>query len=1195
MKTKLKLVVLVPLLLMLSLSAFGQGTAFTYQGRLNVTTNAANGSYDLTFALFNAGSGPSQIGGTLTNTATSVSNGLFLVTLNFGGVFNGTNYWLEIGVRTNGNGAFTTLAPRQAVTPTPYAIYAEGASNVLGTISASQISGTVGNSQLASNSITVSLGSGLGGGGVVALGGKVALTNTGVLSVTGSGVTVTPTNGNVVISAPLGGDLSGTPATATVIRLQSKAVAATVPTIGQVLLYNGSQWSPQTVLPWLQGGNSGTVPGVNFVGTVDNQPFELKVNSQRAIRLEPGTNGAPNVIGGASVNYAVSGVNGAVIGGGGASNYYGLASYTNSAGADFGMIGGGLGNTIQAASVVSTIGGGALNTIQNNSSDSTISGGQLNTIRPNASNATIGGGAFNTNGGNNAVVPGGYLNFASGDYSFAAGNRAKAVHPGAFVWADSQAADFNSTTSDQFAVRAQGGVNLVTTGAGLTLDGQPVRAGTNAIITVNAGAGLSGGGTVALGGTIALTNTGWQLTGNSGTTAGVNFLGTTDNQPLEFKVNSQRALRLEPNASGAPNVVCGASVNYVISAVGVVIGGGGATNYSGVTYNNTVASDFGVISGGRQNVIQGAALDSTIGGGYINAIQTSAFQATIGGGSQNTIQLGANDATIGGGYNNLIQPYANYSTIGGGNNNRIQTNASDSAIGGGVQNTIQINAVDSAIGGGYNNTIQTNASYSTIGGGLQNTIQAQVTVGTIGGGYQNTIQPNANDATIAGGQQNTIQMSATNSTVAGGYANTIQTNSYDSTIAGGRQNIIQANAGSSLIGGGLQNTIQTNAYGSVIGGGFQNVIQTNAYQSTIAGGYQNTIQTYAYYSTIGGGDNNAIGYLAAQSTIGGGINNSIGANASAATISGGYNNTNTGSFAVVPGGSYNAATAAYGFAAGTHAKAVHQGAFVWADSQLVNFSSTANDQFLIRAQGGVGINKNNPAAALDVNGTVSAGAVGIGTATPAANLDVVLQQAYARLYSTNANFGSVLELRNDAPSAALVGAINFTVNGGGVPGQISYKQSDGSMHFRAGNLDNVMVITNNGIVGNFYGVFNGTLNGTVNSPSDRNIKEHFQPVDAQDVLAKVSAMSVTRWNYKQDKTSEHIGPMAQDFYSAFAVGPDDKHITTIDEAGVALAAIQGLNEKLEARVRQKEAEISDLKTRLEKLEHLITSRTAESH
>ena len=84
-----------------------------------------------------------------------------------------------------------------------------------------------------------------------------------------------------------------------------------------------------------------------------------------------------------------------------------------------------------------------------------------------------------------------------------------------------------------------------------------------------------------------------------------------------------------------------------------------------------------------------------------------------------------------------------------------------------------------------------------------------------------------------------------------------------------------------------------------------------------------------------------------------------------------------------------------------------------------------------------------------------------------------------------------------------------------------------------------------------------------------------------------------------DKDSKHIEPMAQDFYAAFGVGPDNKHITTIDESGVALAAIQGLNAKLQDEAKEKEAAIQMLKIenrslekRLNTLERLVKSIAA---
>src|SRR5262249_47287609 len=122
--------------------------------------------------------------------------------------------------------------------------------------------------------------------------------------------------------------------------------------------------------------------------------------------------------------------------------------------------------------------------------------------------------------------------------------------------------------------------------------------------------------------------------------------------------------------------------------------------------------------------------------------------------------------------------------------------------------------------------------------------------------------------------------------------------------------------------------------------------------------------------------------------------------------------------------------------------------------------------------------------------------------------------------------------------------------------------------------------------------------------SDRNAKENFAAVSPLRVLDKVLSLPISQWNFKADAGTTHIGPMAQDFYAAFGVGPDDKHIATVDGDGVALAAIQGLNEKvetrsqkvegrtglLEERLQQKETEITDLKARLEKLERLLDDK-----
>ena len=198
-----KLLVAIGFLLTTGARTSAQGTAFMYQGHLAASGLPATGSFDITFNVFSAISNGANLAGAVTNKAVYVNAGLFTVNLDFGhGVFTGNPVWLELAVRTNGAPSFTTLTPRQPITPAPYAIFATTASNLSGTINAMQVAGSFANSQLANNSITVSSGPGLSGGGTVALGGTTTLTNTGVLGITGNGdITATAANGTVTLGS----------------------------------------------------------------------------------------------------------------------------------------------------------------------------------------------------------------------------------------------------------------------------------------------------------------------------------------------------------------------------------------------------------------------------------------------------------------------------------------------------------------------------------------------------------------------------------------------------------------------------------------------------------------------------------------------------------------------------------------------------------------------------------------------------------------------------------------------------------------------------------------------------------------------------------------------------------------------------------------------------------------------------------
>jgi prefoldin subunit 5 len=133
--------------------------------------------------------------------------------------------------------------------------------------------------------------------------------------------------------------------------------------------------------------------------------------------------------------------------------------------------------------------------------------------------------------------------------------------------------------------------------------------------------------------------------------------------------------------------------------------------------------------------------------------------------------------------------------------------------------------------------------------------------------------------------------------------------------------------------------------------------------------------------------------------------------------------------------------------------------------------------------------------------------------------------------------------------------------------------------FSSGDL----VVTRNIVAGNVMEA------KAFNIASDRNRKTNFASISSSEVLAKVARLPIQRWNYKNDAVNlRHIGPMAQDFHAAFGLnGSDNKHISLVDAQGVALAAIQGLNQKLEqrnAKIKQLESKLATFEARLAKLE-----------
>jgi hypothetical protein len=290
--------------------------------------------------------------------------------------------------------------------------------------------------------------------------------------------------------------------------------------------------------------------------------------------------------------------------------------------------------------------------------------------------------------------------------------------------------------------------------------------------------------------------------------------------------------------------------------------------------------------------------------------------------------------------------------------------------------------------------------------------------------------------------------------------------------------------GGATVSGGGGNT--ASGEGAAIGGGSANLASGD--WATVSGGDGNVVSERE--AAIGGGWNNIAS--GNKATVGGGGENT--ASGGYAVVGGGNNNIASGQWhATVPGGSWNTAQGSNSFAAGSHAKASHNGAFVWGDSIGADIYSSGENQFIIRANGGAWFGQ----ATSDFTPTIGA---------------------------------------------------------------------------------NVFISTSTGAY--------LSTGGTWTNASDRNAKDNFVAVDGREVLARLAEIPIATWNYgSQDSSIRHIGPVAQDFYAAFGLGEDDTHISTVDADGVALAAIQGLNESL----REKDAQIASQQQRLDDLEARLSA------
>jgi hypothetical protein len=528
--------------------------------------------------------------------------------------------------------------------------------------------------------------------------------------------------------------------------------------------------------------------------------------------------------------------------------------------------------------------------------------------------------------------------------------------------------------------------------------------------------------------------------------------------------------------------------------------------------------------------------------------------------------------------------------IGGSPANYVSGGVVGATIGGGgatnYNASLLINSVSAdfgAVGGGAQNIVT--GQYGTVGGGAYNTASIY---DTVGGGSGNTAGNGGNGwDTVGGGENNNA--SGGNSTVSGGSYN-MATGS-NSTVAGGENN----NAGG---GEGQEGT-------SVGGGG-----------SNLAGGS---------WSVVGGGNSNSA--LNDYATVPGGRNNLASGQFSFAA---GYSAqaTNDGAFVWADGGGlpfYSTNNNSFNVRANGGVVFVTGGAGMTIDGQPVLMGGQSNPTFtgtvtapnyLSDAAGDfvAGIGNTAGGGSATVGGgqgnyaTAGYATVGGGYNNLASGQFATVGGGYKNLASGGyATVGGGVGNYATNYSATVPGGFNNVAGGlfsfaAGNSAQATndnaFVWSDGSAITTSTANNQFMVRSSGGVIiysssGNSAGVSLAAGGGSWSSLSDRNSKDDFAPVTPEQMLARVAALPITQWSYKTEQGVRHVGPMAQDFYAAFGVGEDNKHITTVDEGGVALAAIQGLNQKVEelkAELNHKDVENAELKQRLEALEKIVFNR-----
>lgn len=273
-------------------------------------------------------------------------------------------------------------------------------------------------------------------------------------------------------------------------------------------------------------------------------------------------------------------------------------------------------------------------------------------------------------------------------------------------------------------------------------------------------------------------------------------------------------------------------------------------------------------------------------------------------------------------------------------------------------------------------------------------------------------------------------------------------------------------------------------------------------------------------------------------------------------------------------------TGAYSTAIGYHAGTNFDGSTVIAGYNDNTFGSSVRDsaqnEFIVAAEHGVGINTGNGADGGPLYDELT---IAPSAGLPAGNTDVTLETpatgaSYAgfNIQADPTGYFYIMGLYNTGAGLRYDPLMFYNYQSSGAGAYITFNGTTQNGAFTVGDASH--------IGGGGY----LSTGGVWTNASSRTFKDGFGSVDVGAVLEKLVSMPVQTWFYKQSHDEgRHIGPFAEDFAATFGYGTDDKHIATVDESGVAIAAIQGLNKKVDSDNATLKQENAELRTKLEAL------------